>query len=92
MREAYGMKYTNVQWILKAPLYIRKPHKCPDCKKPVSVAKREKVVRAGSEEAKQMGVTRLCGNVKVVWKVFEGPSCGKMTTIDEMKHHEGIPK
>ena len=88
------MKYTNVQWILKAPLYIRKPHKCPDWKETVSVTKREKVVRAGSEEANQMGVSELCGigNVKVVWKVFECPSCGKMTTIEEMKRHEGIPK
>lgn len=87
----YKMKYTNIQRIWKAPLYIRKKHRCPVCAAPVNAAKRDKIVRAGSEEAKRLNVTGMSGNVKVIWDVFECPDCGAVTSIEDMKRHEGIP-
>lgn len=85
------MKYTNVQWKFHSPIYIRKPHKCPSCCALVNPVKQEKIVRAGSEQAKSLGVHGFHGNVKVVWKVFECPGCGRITSIEEMKRYEGIP-
>ena len=85
------MKYTNVQWKFHSPFYIRKPHKCPSCGSPVHPVKQEKIVRAGSEQAKALGVHGFHGTVKVVWKAFECPGCGRITSIEEMKRYEGIP-
>lgn len=93
------MKYNNIQWIVRAPFYVRKTHFCPECGTQVLTVKRDKIVRSGSEEAKRLGashgnfhsVSGEC-NVKVIWKEFECPQCRKYITIDEMKHHEGIPK
>lgn len=92
------MKCKNFQYIIKAPLYIRKKHYCPDCGVQVAVVKTSQIVYAGSQEAKQMGLTfhmvggvYQSGKVNVMWKEFECPQCKQRISVEQMKKIEGIP-
>ena len=92
------MKYKNIQYIVKAPIYIRKKHYCPDCNVLVTVVKTSRIVHAGSEEAARMGLDFSMiggvyqnGKVNVMWKEFECPQCKQRISVERMKEIEGYP-
>lgn len=92
------MKYKNFQYIVKAPIYIRKKHYCPDCNVLVTVVKTSRIVHAGSEEAARMGLDFSMiggvyqnGKVNVMWKEFECPQCKQRISVERMKEIEGYP-
>lgn len=84
------------QWIINAPFYLRKPHKCPECGGQLLVDKREKIIQAGGAEAKRFNPHTISsrsidGKVKVHWKEFYCEKCQRHFPIEEIKRHEGIP-
>ena len=92
------MKYKNFQYIVKAPIYIRKKHYCPDCNVLVTVVKTSRIVHTGSEEAARMGLDFSMvggvyqnGKVNVMWKEFECPQCKQRIPVERMKEIEGYP-
>ena len=84
------------QWLINAPIYVRKLHKCPVCGQQLQVDKREKIRQAGSAAAKEFKGHIISsrspdGKVKVHWKEFWCDTCQRHFTIEEVKRHEGIP-
>lgn len=78
-------------WFIKAPLYVRKPHKCPICSQQLQVDKREKIMQAGQFMGYIISSRSPDGKVKVHWKEFWCDTCQRHFTVEEIKRHEGIP-
>lgn len=60
------------------------------------MVKVSKIVWIGSHEAEVLGVdggsamgVKQSGKVKVHWKEFECPQCGRHISVEEMKKREG---
>jgi len=93
------MDCKNHTWKIKAPIYVNfRKHYCPDCSTLLKVVKAAKIVRLGSHEAEvldvygtMIGGVFQSGNVKVHWKEFECPHCGRRLSVEEMKKREGYP-
>lgn len=92
------MKYKNFKYIIKAPIYVRKKHYCPDCNILVTVVKTSRIVHTGSEEAARMGLDFSMiggvyqnGKVNVMWKEFECPQCKQRISVERMKEIKGYP-
>lgn len=90
----------NAQWIIKSPIFVNlKKHYCPECQNLLKVVKVSKVLSAGSDEAKTIGLdfsmvggVYQCGKVKVIWKEFQCLQCNRRISIDRMKEIEGYPR
>ena len=87
----------NCQWIIRSPVYVNiKKHYCPACHNLLKVVKVNKIVSAGTNEAKNLGLdynmvggVYQSGQIKVIWKEFECSKCNRRISLDEMKRIEG---
>ena len=93
------MDCKNHTWKIKAPIFVNfKKHFCPECNNLLSVVKLSQIVWLGSHEAEVLGVhggsamgVKQSGRVKVHWKAFVCPRCGRSVSVEEMKKLEGYP-